>query len=305
MAPLQGLHAPADPEPPLPQNLRIAVITHASDEFEAGGYLLHRLIEHWIPRRMEIEVVKGPADSPPEAALAICHVDVTAVADEYARMYERYPLVINGRILDISKSVFSDQLVALEADYRGPVIVKTDRNFGGMREMRMRALQGDVDARADVQRPWRKIEFLPAYPVFASPAHVPLGVWRNRNLVVEKFRPEKNAGGGYVLRVWIFFGDRGIYYQCFSDEPVIKSHNTVRRQNLDIAELPQALHEKREKLGFDYGKFDFGIVDGEVVLYDVNRTPGSPRLRTETNAAKDNILNLSEGIDYFTRSLIS
>jgi hypothetical protein len=28
-------------------------------------------------------------------------------------------------------------------------------------------------------------------------------------------------------------------------------------------------------LGFHYGKFDYGIVDGKVVLYDVNRTPGA------------------------------
>lgn len=41
----------------------------------------------------------------------------------------------------------------------------------------------------------------------------------------------------------------------------------------------------RGELGFDYGKFDYGVVDGEVALYDVNRTPGAaadPSLHDET-----------------------
>lgn len=303
MAPLPGLHAPAEPVPPLPQNFRIAVVTHATDQFDQGGYLLYRLIEHWGPRGVELAVVKGPGGSLPDADLAVCHIDMTVVDDGHARLFERYPLVINGRVLDISKSAFSDQLIRLDDDYQGPVIVKTDKNFGGMREMRARFQQGDMNARIDVQRPWRKIEYLPAYPAFASPAAVPLGVWRNSNLVVEKFRPEQGEDGTYVLRVWIFFGDRGIYYQCISEEPIIKSHNTIRRENLDLADLPEALREKRKKLGFDYGKFDFGIVDGDVVLYDVNRTPGSSRGGGETSEAKRNIQNLSEGLDNFMEKL--
>lgn len=303
MSPLPGLHIPAGPIPPVPENLRIAVITHATDGFDHGGYLLHRLIEHWQPRGVEVCVMKGVDGPPPDADMAVCHIDMTAVGEDYARLFEHYPLVVNGRVLDISKSVFSDQIIALDDNYQGPVIVKTDRNFGGMREMRARMQQGDVDARIDVQRPWRKVEFLPVYPAFSSPASVPLGVWRNPNLVVEKFRPEHNEDGSYTLRVWIFFGDCGIYYQCLSEEPIIKSHNTIRRENLDVAELPEALRERREKLGFDYGKFDFGIVDGEVVLYDVNRTPGSPQGGKETSEAKKNILNLSEGLDYFMTNL--
>jgi hypothetical protein len=41
----------------------------------------------------------------------------------------------------------------------------------------------------------------------------------------------------------------------------------------------------RRELGFDYGKFDYGIVDGRVVLYDVNRTTGTaddPTCHAET-----------------------
>ncbi|HET6639867.1 MAG TPA: hypothetical protein VFH82_13915 [Gemmatimonadota bacterium] len=49
--------------------------------------------------------------------------------------------------------------------------------------------------------------------------------------------------------------------------------------------VPDEIRAIRAGLGFDYGKFDYGIVDEEVVLYDVNPTPGaSPdaRLHVET-----------------------
>jgi hypothetical protein len=120
--------------------------------------------------------------------------------------------------------------------------------------------------------------------------------------VVEKFRPERNENGEFVLRVWIFFGDRGIYYQCISEEPIIKSHNTIRRQDLDVNTIPPELAEIRAQLGFDYGKFDFGLTEGELVLYDVNRTPGSSRGGTSTPRAEQNILNLSKGLDCFIPS---
>jgi hypothetical protein len=45
-------------------------------------------------------------------------------------------------------------------------------------------------------------------------------------------------------------------------------------------EIPDELRRLRREMGFDFGKFDYGIVDGRVVLYDANRTPvmlASPR----------------------------
>ena len=226
---------------------------------------------------------------------------MTIVGDEYDHLLDNYPIVINGRVRDISKSSFSDQIVSREDSYQGPVIVKTDMNFGGMRELKARISEGNTNAAINIQRPWRRVEFLTDYPAFDQKSQVPLGVWKNPNLNVERFRPEQNEDGEYVLRVWIFLGDRGIYYQCVSDESIIKSHNTIRRVGLSVADVPPALRKKREELGFDYGKFDFGIVDGEVVLYDVNRTPGTARGGTSTPKVGQNILNLSEGLSSFVR----
>lgn len=281
------------------QDLRIAVITHAMDRFDKGGYLLHYLGEQWAARGIGFDVVRGPADAPPEADLAICHIDMTRVGDEYARMFEHYPLVINGRIRDISKSVFSDQLITRDDPYDGPVIVKTNRNFGGMRELRARHLEGDPAAIVGVQRPWRKIEFLEAYPVFDRPVQVPAGAWRNSNLVVEKFRPERNEEGEYILRMWVFLGDRGIYYLNVSPDPIVKGKNTTRRVVLNVADVPDSLRKRREELGVDYGKFDFGMIGGEAVLYDVNRTPGLPPQGTEAEKVIRHYPHLSEGLDFY------
>jgi hypothetical protein len=280
-------------------NPRIAVISHEIDEFDNSGYLLNRLIAEWQARGIGIAVVKGTRQPLPEADLAILHTDITAVGDEYARIIDHYPKVINGRVRDTSKSRFSRLIVGRDDGYRGPVIVKTDMNYGGMRELEQRFRQGDMTSTIRIQRPWRRVEWLEEYPIFRSPAEVPPGVWQNPNLVVEKFLPERNGAGEYVLRIWVFVGDREICYQCVSNEPVVKSTNTLRRETLDAAELPQALRETRERLGFDFGKFDFGVTDGVVALYDVNRTPGFPPSGAESPQVAANMRLLSAGLDCF------
>lgn len=283
--------------------LRIAVITHEIDKFQEGGYLLHRFLSEWAGKGVEFDILVGPQENPPPADLAILHVDITAVGDDYKRLIDRYPRVINGRITDISKSVFSDLIVGQGDAWNGPVIVKTDRNYGGMRELLAMYREGDMRSTIGIQRPWRRVEWLSEYPVFSSPAEVPHGIWRNPNLVVEKFLPERNDDGEYVLRVWVFFGDKEIYYRSFSNEPVIKSNNTLRREHLDPAQLPRSLRETRARLGFDFGKFDFSLTDGGAALYDVNRTPGSPQSGSEDEDVAENIRMLSTGLDSFIDQL--
>jgi hypothetical protein len=47
----------------------------------------------------------------------------------------------------------------------------------------------------------------------------------------------------------------------------------LRDENLPV---PAQLISLRRGLGFDYGKFDYTIHNGQVALLDVNWTPGSP-----------------------------
>ncbi len=41
----------------------------------------------------------------------------------------------------------------------------------------------------------------------------------------------------------------------------------------ELASTPDAIRGLRRRLGIDYGKLDYVVHDGEVVLLDVNRTP--------------------------------
>ena len=118
---------------------------------------------------------------------------------------------------------------------------------------------------------------------------MPGGVWRNSNLVVQRFAAERD-GNEYCCRHWVFFGNQEVSRRSLSPDPIVKVSGKLEPISDPV---PQELRAIRAQLGFDYGKFDYGIVDGEVVLYDTNRTPGAaqdPRRHAET------IDILSEGI---------
>lgn len=71
--------------------------------------------------------------------------------------------------------------------------------------------------------------------------------------------------------------------------------NIIRREA--VAEVPDDLRRLRQELGFDFGKFDYAIVDGRVVLYDANRTPALSHLPKER--ILPNIRLLAQGIRAF------
>jgi hypothetical protein len=56
--------------------------------------------------------------------------------------------------------------------------------------------------------------------------------------------------------------------------------------------IPAELYAIRQQLGMDYGKLDYVVRDGKVVLLDVNRTPGCEKGRRGRNIAH----RLAEGI---------
>lgn len=284
-------------------NLRIAIITHEIDEFQESNYLLRHLSRIWEQDGIKTVVVKGVNQELPDADLAILHTDITAVGEDYIRIFNHYPLIINGAVTDISKTVFSDLIVAKSDAYTGKVIVKTNANFGGMRERQKKFAEGDWQSTIEIQRPWRRVEWMEEYPVFDSTSAVPSGVWRNDKLVVEKFLPEQNSQGEYLLKIWVFFGDQDIYYQCVSPDPVIKSHNLIRREFLDVNDVPESIREVRANMGFDYGKFDFAMHQGKPVLYDVNRTPGGPKDAAQSETVERSYRILSAGLNSFINQI--
>lgn len=200
----------------------------------------------------------------------------------YDRLLDRYPLVINGGVRDISKRRVSAQLVTRASGYAGPVIVKTDDNCFGAPDWSGVAWSGGLTALVSrvaerVLPVRRRIRERRTYPIYPSADRVPRAVWWDPRLVVERFLPERRDGF-YCLRTWVFFGPRGIASLSLSREPVVKRVNVVESEF--VAEVPEAIREARARLGFDYGKFDFVIHEGRPILLDTNPTPTCGPKRT-------------------------
>ncbi|MEA1890252.1 MAG: hypothetical protein U9N50_10795, partial [Pseudomonadota bacterium] len=77
--------------------------------------------------------------------------------------------------------------------------------------------------------------------------------------------------GEYKLRTYLFFGDQEIGAWYISPDPIIKFVNSTSRGLLDT--VPESLREIRKLTGFEFGRFDYTVVDEEIVLFDMNKTP--------------------------------
>jgi hypothetical protein len=84
------------------------------------------------------------------------------------------------------------------------------------------------------------------------------------------------------VRFWVFCGDRERCSRYVSPKRMIKAAETIRRETVPV---PPELRVLRQKLGFDYGKFDFVVHEGQAVLLDANNTPGRPKNLTRMFAA--------------------
>ena len=274
---------------------RILILVDKQDEYEHINYLIKEFAGLWRGEGMRVDVQYGPAGRV-EADLAILHLDRTIIPAVYLRFAARHAKTINGRVGDISKRRISRQIVRPADGFTGAVIVKTNRNFRGVAEAKNALKKSGLARRLHKWRkklPWEWHSDMPEYRVFSSPSEVPAGVWWNRDLVVERLLSER-SGGFHCLRTWTFLGDRETHSLSYSAEPIVKSENVVKREPL--GEVPPALRHTRGELGFDYGKFDYAIVDGEVVLYDANRTPALGFL---TEGFKAAIPLLAAGIRYY------
>lgn len=279
----------------------LVVLTHQySRDFTQMKYLLRFLSDCWREQGNKVSIINGVAQ-PVWGDVLLLHVNMTIIPDDYLRFIEHYPVVINRSTRDISKRSFSQQVLQQGDTYTGAVIVKTDANCGGFADVKVggssRLRNRAIKLFAKIQ-PWHKRRLLNSkdYPVFDSLEQVPAGVWRNPDLVVEKFLPECDTAGNYNLRVWYFCGSREFVEFDTSTHPTVKGKKIFRRVQEHY--VPDDLRIFRQQLGFDFGKFDFAIVAGKTVLYDINRTPtiGDTTLGLFQVPL---IENLTQGLDEF------
>ena len=268
---------------------KIAIVLHEHDRYpRVRFHLIWELADFWERRGIAVEVVKGVARRV-EADLVFPHVDLTVLPDAYAEYFESYPRVVNRHVRDVSKRSLSAHLVCPGDGYSGPVIVKTDRNCGGLpeRDLALEAARrrpfGRLRARllktSDrwARRSLRSVRTFDegTYRIFESVDDVPRGVFENQALVVERFLPERD-GRHYCWRSYVFLGDRCSSARNLSRVPVVKGHTVVGREDIPVHEEILAA---RRRLGFDFGKFDYVVHDGRAVLLDVTGTVGTaPRV---------------------------
>jgi hypothetical protein len=112
------------------------------------------------------------------------------------------------------------------------------------------------------------------YRLLSNLTLVPDKVWEDSELVVERFVPEVDPNG-FAVRNWTFAGDREVCTRNVSRNWIVKSVDDVIQS--DEVPVPDPIRAERDRLGLDYGNCDFVIHEGEPILLDASRTPGSPR----------------------------
>lgn len=265
------------------QSRGVCILLEAADPFPAGpSYFLWGLRDAWIEMGIPVRVARGVGELD-ASDLVVPHIDRTVTPPEFRSALDGLPNVANRGVYDISKRRVSSHLLEQGSCWEGPVIVKTDLNYGGRPERRVITQGGWSRMTARWKRSLRRRVGLASeheYRVFGALREVPRRVFRNRRLVVERFLPERE-GGAYWLRWYIFCGDRYRSMRVASTDPIVKRDNLTQIQF--GLEIPAAVLQVREDWGLDIGKIDFVMHDGEPVILDINRTPAdiAPPRRTE------------------------
>lgn len=268
----------------------IVILEHALQRYVQLPYMAYSLAERWRRAGHEVRVHHG-LEGAPAADLALVNIDLTVIPSAYRALIARYPRAVNGRVPDVSKSRFSLDLVDRYSDWIGPVIVKTEANYGGKPEALLREMARRRGSPCDIPEG----PVAEGYPVYGSLREVPAAVWTTPGLVVERFLPE-TEDGLYCCRHWIFFGDRDRSIRVRARNAIVKSDGIVDVQEVPV---PEELRRMRARLGFDFGKFDYVRHAGRFVLIDANRSPSMPaRVTPQVQAGQD---HLAAGLEAMLR----
>ncbi|MDB4473824.1 hypothetical protein N9023_02360 [Opitutaceae bacterium] len=266
---------------PLSDIRSIAIMLHERDRRGLDeNYRIWPIAENWRRAGIDVQIVHGPKPCL-EADILLPHIDCTVVPDAYWEAIQQHPRAVNSRLRDISKTAFSENLLTAEDDYDGPVIVKTNRNSGGFKDLdfgqaRPQSLVDQLRKRLAWQ-PWMAAHSLgwtrtlKRYPTFEHISQVPSAVWRNPHLVAEKFFiPDRDANGEHVLYLWIIMGKASLGLTLHSPDPFVKNDNARLGS---FKQPPPEILAAQKRLGCDYAKIDYVLHEGRPVLLDINRTP--------------------------------
>ncbi|MGH3474367.1 MAG: hypothetical protein ACRDOT_05565 [Aeromicrobium sp.] len=254
------------------------------DDGFGGPYLVMTLLRE-LRRRGVVRRVHLASDSGPRSSgVAILHVNATVISSEYAQFAAGFDRCVNLKVTDISKRSLSTVLA--EPGWPGEVFVKSNLNYGGRPEVRL-----NKHARMEgLAEPFPGAVAMAEYGVFPSIDDVPADQRSDPQILVERFVPERDEQG-FATRHWVFCGTAGYCNRYVSPEPLVKGRNVISRQQ---APVPEYLREIRRARGFDFGKFDFVVHDEQVVLLDVNKTPG--RIPATGRDVESRVAVLADGL---------
>jgi hypothetical protein len=224
----------------------------------------------WREDGHEVVQLFGVRDAVP-ADVLFMHVDLTVVPDEYIELAGKYPVVINGSVKNIRKSNYTTLAVKASDDYDGKVIVKSDYNYGAMPELSL-GLRPPRSSHAEF-----RFRSPSDYKVYDHLNLVPRVAFDDPSVIVEKFRPELE-GGLYHVRVLVFLGNRATCTRLGSKEPIV---NGSSRERAEAVEPDPRVLEVARARGFQYGKFDYVMHEGQPLLLDMNKTVGGPPTTTD------------------------
>lgn len=261
--------------------MRIAVIHHESSAPERiARYLISDLCREWERSGHEVLHLRGARRFVP-ADIALIHVDLSVVPPRFLELGRRYPVAFNLAITDIRKRRVSQAVLQPHDRFDGPVIVKTDLNHAGWPELSAAAPLRATAARV-VRRLTRHRDapHKGEYVIFRSLTAVPAAIRKNRNLVIERFLPERD-GPSYFVRQSFFLGDHSVTWRVRGNAPVLRPGSSP--DDVEIP-TPASIVAFRRAVGLDYGKIDYLVHDGREVVIDVNKTIGGSGTAPETVA---------------------
>ena len=290
---------------------RIGILWHKRDRGrDLSRYAITHLAEYWRNDGHEVRSLFG-TDRFEAVDLVIVHVDLSVVPAHYLEFASRFPIALNGRVYDIRRTRYSRLLLKPGDDWAGPVIVKSTGNYAGAPE-HARARLDVAEIRWRVRR--RVAAFRrPApdeppmfttpldYRIFEHPADVPRRWWGLPDLVVERFVPERE-GEAYAVRNYQFLGERFTCTRMVAPHPIVNGYTQV---SIEDVEPHPAIEQMRQELGFDYGKFDYVVHDGEAMLLDVNKTTGAGGLPLTPELAARRRIRAQGLYDFFTEARLA
>jgi len=283
--------------------MRIAILFHEKDRHrDLQRYDIVHVARYWEALGHETITVFGTENFVP-ADIAILHVDLSQVPQRYLDFANRYPICLNKNITDIRKSAISQHQLSVNDDYDGEVIVKSNYNSAGVPERingtwwsrtGLRLRQFYLKSRQRIVIAKQK-----DYQIFERLSQVPREVFARPDLIVEKFLPERD-GELYRVRSCVFLGTGTPCQMIISPWPVACMGNAI---SLVECETHPEILQLRKQLGFDYGKFDYVIHEGKVVLLDANKTTGSGDLTGNPMIERFRKIRAEGLLDYYKQAI--